>query len=84
VTRLGRFLADLREGRELGFPLCCCLRWALTYAFDVESEQACKRGVRFTADEIEYVPCGIFHQATVTHAEYERLLERRWLEEQAS
>jgi hypothetical protein len=40
--------SDLREGRELGAPLCCRLRFALQYAINPEAEQALKRGVRLT------------------------------------
>jgi hypothetical protein len=66
--------SDLREGRELGFPLCCRIRFAVEYALNPESEQAPKRGIRFNRDRDEYVPCGVIHEAAVTHAEYERLL----------
>jgi hypothetical protein len=69
--------SDLRQGRELGAPICCRLRFALEYALNPEAEQCLKRGVRFAADGIEYVPCRVFHQATYTHAEYEHLLSER-------
>jgi hypothetical protein len=68
---------DLGEGRELGLPFCCRLRFAIEWAFFPNYEQAVRRGLCFNHDEIEYVPCGIFHRATLTHAEYERLLARR-------
>ena len=57
--------SDLREGRENGFPACCTLRFALTEALRPGSEQALSRGVSRTEAGIEYVPCGIRHEATV-------------------
>jgi hypothetical protein len=68
---------DLHEGRELGVPLCCRLLFAVQWRFFPNHEQAVRRGIRFNHDGIEWVPCGIFHQATVTHAEYEETLARR-------
>jgi hypothetical protein len=58
--------SDLREGRELGIPLCCRLRFALDWGFRPEFESCVSRGGRFNADEIEYVPCDWFHKAMVT------------------
>jgi hypothetical protein len=66
--------SDLREGRDLGAPFCCRLRWALEYALNPDGEQSVKRGVRVTTVGDEYIPCGVFHQAHYTHAEYEELL----------
>ena len=60
-----RVCSDLREGRENGFPLCCCLRFALTWALKPESHQAIERGVSRTEAGLEFVPCGILHRATV-------------------
>jgi hypothetical protein len=68
---------DLREGRELGIPLCCRLRFAIEWAFFPYHESAVRRGIRFNHDGIEYVPCGVLHRATVTHAEYDEVLARR-------
>ena len=66
---------DLREGREAGVPLCCRLRWTLTYRLNPDNEQALCRGISLTRRRrSEYVPCGILHRATFTHAEYENLL----------
>ena len=67
----------LREGRELGIPLCCQLRFALEEAFRFDPEQALERGVCFNAGGIEYVPCRIFHEATLTHREHEHLINIR-------
>jgi hypothetical protein len=66
--------SDLREGRELGVPLCCRLRWTIEYALNPDGEQAPARGIRLTPAGDEYVPCEIRHEAAVTHAEYEQLL----------
>jgi hypothetical protein len=66
--------SDLREGRELGAPLCCRLRFALEYAVNPDRGQAVSRGVRFTADQIEYVSRRLLHKATLTHREREQLL----------
>jgi hypothetical protein len=66
--------SDLREGRELGIPLCCRLRFALEYALNPNGEQSLERGIRLTPSGDEYVPCRVVHEATVTHAEYEYLL----------
>jgi hypothetical protein len=68
--------SDLREGHAIGVPVCCNLRWSLTYALDHHAEQAVGRGVAFTRDQIEYIPCGVFHKPTLTLAEYDRLLDR--------
>lgn len=69
---------DLCEGREAGVPLCCCrLRFAIEYALDPDHEQAVHRRISLTRTLIEYVPCGIFHRATITHADYEQTLARR-------
>jgi hypothetical protein len=38
------------------------------------------RGLRFNEQKIEYVPCGTFHQATLTHREHEHLLNIRALQ----
>jgi hypothetical protein len=69
--------SDFREGQELGIPLCCRLRFALEWAFFPEWPQAFNRRVCFTAERVEYVPCGILHQAALTHREREDLL--MWL-----
>jgi hypothetical protein len=68
---------DLRQGRDLGLPFCCRWRWALAYAINPDGEQAVKRGICFNADGIEYIPCRVFHKATVTHREHERLINLR-------
>jgi hypothetical protein len=85
---------DLREGRELGLPLCCRLRFALEYALNPDSGQALRRGISLTRDQIEYIPCGILHKPEYTHAEYEVLLNqpghpiheraRKWLDEETT
>jgi hypothetical protein len=71
-----RILArDWRDGRAHGYPLCCRLRYCLTAALTLDrSEQARKRGVRITELGSVYVPCGVRHRATLTHAEVELLL----------
>jgi hypothetical protein len=69
--------SDLREGRDLGVPLCCRARFALEWALAPQREQAVRRGICFNREQIEYVPCGIFHRATLTHAEHEQLLPFR-------
>jgi hypothetical protein len=56
---------DLREGRENGIPLCCCLRYTLTEALRPDAAQALERGFCKTPGGMEYVPCGIPHKATV-------------------
>jgi hypothetical protein len=66
--------SDLREGRDLGVPLCCRLLFAVQWRFFPNYEQAVHRGIRFNPDGIQYVPCGILHRATVTHAEHESML----------
>jgi hypothetical protein len=43
-------------------------------------EQALERGIRFNPDGIEYVPCRILHDATLTHRESEHLLNIRALQ----
>jgi hypothetical protein len=68
--------SDLRQGRELGAPFCCRVRFALEYALNPDGEQSLKRGVRLTRDGDEYVPCRVLHQADYTHAEYEALLSQ--------
>jgi len=68
-------VSDVRDGRAAGFPVCCIARYALA-ALIPQREQALHRGIRFTPAGIEYVPCLIRHAATLTHAEYDRLLER--------
>jgi hypothetical protein len=46
-----------------------------TYAIRPEGEQARERGVRFSSTNgTVYVPCGIGHKPTVTHAEMELIL----------
>jgi hypothetical protein len=72
-----RMRRTLREGRELGLPFCCRLRFALEEALRYDVEQALERGVRFNPDGIEYVPCRIFHDATLTHREHEHWLNIR-------
>jgi hypothetical protein len=74
-----RFRTTLREGRELRFPFCCRWRYALEEAIRLDPEQAVERGVRRATSGIEYVPCGIRHEATVTHREHEHLLNIRAL-----
>jgi hypothetical protein len=74
-----RFRTTLREGRERRFPLCCRWRYALEEAIRSDPEQAVERGVRWAANGIEYVPCAIRHKATITHREYEHLLNIRAL-----
>jgi hypothetical protein len=66
--------ATLLEGRELGAPLCCVLRYTLEEALNPDAEQCVQRGVRFKRNGDEYVPCLILHQAAVTHAELNELL----------
>jgi hypothetical protein len=72
------FISDLTRGRADSIPFCCRLHWALTYALDRESGQARRRGICFTADETPYVPCGILHQPTMTHAEFSERLALDW------
>jgi hypothetical protein len=68
---------DWRDGHAEGYPLCCRLRYCLTAAVTLDrSEQAKRRGVRCTELGRVYVPCGVRHRATLTHAEAELLLER--------
>jgi hypothetical protein len=66
--------SDLSEGRRLGAPFCCRLRFALEYALNPNAGQSLMRGVRLTRDGDEYVPCRVFHKTTFTHAEHEYLL----------
>jgi hypothetical protein len=66
--------SDLRQGSELDIPLCCRLRFSLEYALNHDAEQSLKRGIRLTRNGDPYVPCLLFHEAAVTHAEYEMLL----------
>jgi hypothetical protein len=72
--------STLREGRELHAPFCCRLRFALEEALRYDPEQALERGIRFNPDGIEYVPCRILHDATLTHRESEHLLNIRALQ----
>jgi hypothetical protein len=72
--------ATLREGRDNQFPTCCRWRYALEEAVRYDPEQALNRGIRFNPDRIEYVPCRIFHEATLTHREHEHLLNIRALQ----
>lgn len=64
---------DLREGRKLGAPICCRWRWSIEYALNPDRDLAIERGIRFTDNGDEYVPCHVFHEAAMTHAEYEHL-----------
>ena len=75
MTRRIPIVSDIREGDANGFPACCVIRYAFT-ALIPQREQSLKRGVRFTTSDVVYVPCGLLHKATLTHAEFERLLER--------
>jgi hypothetical protein len=65
---------NLRNGRQDGFPICCRWRWTIEYAINPDRDMALERGIRFTADDVEFVPCNVFHKAAITHAEHERLL----------
>jgi hypothetical protein len=68
---------DWRDGRADAIPPCCVLRYTLQAALTLDrSEQARTRGVRITELGCVYVPCGVRHQATLTHAEVELLLSR--------
>jgi hypothetical protein len=80
LDRLRWFVADMKYGRNEGFPFCCRLRYSLEAAILYDPEQALSRGVRFNQQGIEYVPCGIFHEATLTHREHEHLLNIRALQ----
>jgi hypothetical protein len=68
------FRSDLREGHEIGVPVCCNLRWSLTYALDHDADQAIDRGISFTRHRIEYIPCGILHKPVISLDAYNRLL----------
>jgi hypothetical protein len=78
--RLSGFADDMRQGRQLRVPFCCRLRYALEAATRYDPEQALTRGIRFNQHGIEYVPCGLFHQATLTHREHEHRLNIRQLQ----
>jgi hypothetical protein len=67
---------DLREGRELGAPLCCRLLFAIEWRYFPRHEQARHRGIRFNEDRQPYIPCGVLHRAELSHADYERELAR--------
>lgn len=70
--------SDLRHGLTEAFPLCCVLRFTLEAALTRgRSEQCLKRGVRYTPAGVEYVPCNLRHDATLTHRESEHLLNLR-------
>jgi len=77
VAIRARLLLTLREGREIGAPFCCRLRYAIAELLNPDAEQCVKRGVRFGTDRIEYVPCGLLHKAAVTHREHEHTLNLR-------
>jgi len=57
--------ADLREGRENGFPFCCRWRYAVTETIRPGAVQAIERGLCRTDAGMEYVPCGLRHKGTV-------------------
>ena len=62
--------SDLRQGRELGIPACCRWLFATQYALNPDHEQAVHRGLRFNPDGAPWVPCGVFHHATVAVDDY--------------
>lgn len=66
----------MREGRELGVPLCCRLLFALEWRFFPDYDQAVHRGICFNQDGIQWVPCGVLHRATVTFDEHQEMLDR--------
>jgi hypothetical protein len=80
LDRLRWFVNDMRYGRNEGFPFCCRLRYSLEEAILRDPEPAVWRGLRFNELKVEYVPCGIFHQATLTHREHEHLINIRALQ----
>jgi hypothetical protein len=77
VTTWARLRTTLGEGRELRIPRCCRLRFAIEEAIRWDPEQALERGIRYTRNGIEYVPCRIFHEATLTHREHEHHINVR-------
>lgn len=51
--------------------------FALDWALRPEWESCVNRGARFNAEGIPWVPCGLLHKPTVTHAELEQRLALR-------
>lgn len=79
-----QFRRDMKQGRELGVPFCCRLRFAIEYLFDPlldpDSGQCLRRGVRFNKDGEPFVPCNVLHKPTLTRREWEKLVNLRVLE----
>jgi hypothetical protein len=71
------FCADMEEGRELGAPFCCRLRWSIE-EMCLSPGQAGMRGVRFNARGEPWVPCGVFHFPTLSVIELEQRANRWW------
>jgi hypothetical protein len=69
------FVADMEEGRVLGVPFCCRLRWSLE-EMCFRSSQAAKRGVCFNPHGIPWVPCGVFHFLTLSTVQLEERFNR--------
>jgi hypothetical protein len=70
------FVADMEEGRMLGVPFCCRLRWSIEWMLFPLSAQAAKRGVCFNPRGIPWVPCGVFHFLTLSSVEWEQRFQR--------
>jgi hypothetical protein len=49
------------------------LGWSLTYALRPQGDQA-RRGVRFTANGMPFVPCLVFHQLAETLDQWQAVL----------
>jgi hypothetical protein len=61
IVRLGWRIADIREGLDNHYPICCVLRYATCRKYH---GQAWRRGtlpMDETGDEV-FVVCGVFHR----------------------
>jgi hypothetical protein len=70
------FVADMEEGREIGVPFCCRLRWSIEWALFPWSAQAASRGVRFNPRGEPRVPCAVLHFLTLSSVEWEQRFQR--------